>query len=103
MNELKINMYQICYSEDTLRNLSNGFLVLDNLNNERPDWMEYWPIRKFLLNNVLNENSYYGFFSPKFQQKTGHDAETFKKACDGLTNNYDVIFCSPQPEVGCFF
>jgi 2-polyprenyl-3-methyl-5-hydroxy-6-metoxy-1,4-benzoquinol methylase len=103
MNELKINMYQISYSEDTFKNVSNGFLVLDNLNNERPDWMEYWPMRKFLLTNVLDENSYYGFFSPKFQQKTGHNAETFKKACNSLSENYDVIFCSPQPEVGCFF
>jgi hypothetical protein len=24
-----------------------GYRMLDNLANERPDWYEYWPIRRF--------------------------------------------------------
>jgi hypothetical protein len=53
-----------------------GFLQLDNLANERPDWREYWPIRKYLLNNQLEDNTWYGFLSPKFKEKTGLEASS---------------------------
>lgn len=65
------NIYQIFYSNLTKNQNDHGFLQLDNLANERPDWREYWPIRKFLIENELDANSYYGFFSPKFMEKTG--------------------------------
>lgn len=65
------NIYQIFYSDLTKNQNDHGFLQLDNLSNERPDWREYWPIRKFLIENELDSNAYYGFFSPKFMEKTG--------------------------------
>lgn len=43
-----LHIHQIFYSDDTRRTLDPGFIPLDNLANERPDWREYWPIRKFL-------------------------------------------------------
>ncbi|MEI7532234.1 MAG: hypothetical protein WCK52_09920 [Betaproteobacteria bacterium] len=68
MTQSKI--YQIYYSKETQASNDQGFLQLDNLSNERADWSEYWPIRNFLLSNELDESSFYGFFSPKFKQKT---------------------------------
>lgn len=63
-------IHQIYYSEATRSANDKGFLGLNNLPNERPDWREYWPIRKYLTENQLNNRDYYGFFSPKFGAKT---------------------------------
>ena len=71
---MKNQIYQIYYSEATKAQNDLGFLPLDNLANERPDWREYWPIRNFLLKNELAENTSYGFFSPKFKDKTNLEA-----------------------------
>jgi hypothetical protein len=62
-------IYQIYYSEATKAHNDPGFLPMDNLANERPDWREYWPIRNYLLNNNLEEDTRYGFLSPKFEAK----------------------------------
>ncbi len=47
-----------------------GFIPLDNTANERPQWREYWPMRKWAQENEFEEDTYYGFFSPKFHKKT---------------------------------
>ena len=62
--------YQILNHYTSRQDLDPGFDVLDNSTNERPDWYEYWPIRKFLLNGPLDEDAFYGFLSPKFRLKT---------------------------------
>ena len=66
----QIYIHQIYYSDETQAQLDKGFLPLDNTNGLK-DWYEYWPIRKFLQKNKLDDNAYYGFFSPKFTEKTG--------------------------------
>ena len=43
-----VHIYQILNYYTPREALDPGFLVLDNSSNERPDWYEYWPIRKFL-------------------------------------------------------
>jgi len=90
---MNCSIYQIYYSEETKQNNDLGFLQLDNLANERPDWREYWPIRNFLLNNELEDDRYYGFFSPKFKQKTNLDASEVYKFIEA--NQADVIHFSP--------
>ena len=70
-----IFIHQIFYNAYTEKSLDQGFIPLDNSDNVRPDWREYWPIRKYLINNELNENDLYGFFSPKFKEKTGLSAD----------------------------
>ena len=65
-----VRIYQILNHYTPREDLDPGFGVLDNSANERPDWFEYWPIRKFLLNEALDEDAYYGFLSPKFRHKT---------------------------------
>src|SRR5580698_8445735 len=69
-----VHIYQILNHYTSRQDLDPGFGVLDNSANERPDWFEYWPIRKFLLGEVLDENAFYGFLSPKFGLKIGLSA-----------------------------
>jgi len=64
----EIFIYQIYHKGSG--NLDPGFRVLDNSSSERQDWFEYWPIRKFLLSEILQEDAFYGFLSPRFKEKT---------------------------------
>ncbi len=88
------HIFQIYYSEQTRRTLDSGFIPLDNMTNERPDWREYWPIRNFLLNHPLNEDDYYGFFSPKFKEKTGLSAVEVKDFISSCREDVDVVIFS---------
>ncbi|RKP45609.1 hypothetical protein [Trinickia fusca] len=90
----RIEIHQIYYSEDTRAQVDPGFIPLDNCG-QRPDWREYWPIRKFLLSNTLDENTRYGFFSPKFHGKTKLDSAATKAFIDSAPRDADVIAFSP--------
>lgn len=96
-------LYQICYSQQSQSELDPGFAALDNLANERPDWREYWPIRRFLLSEQLDAESYYGFFSPKFRAKTGLDAGTVRAFIRGQCAAADVISFSPYFDQMAFY
>jgi len=89
------SIHQIYYSEQTRSEVDPGFLPLDNLLNERPDWREYWPIRRFLMTQELEPDRYYGFFSPKFAQKTGLTAEAVHEFIRQQDGSADVISFSP--------
>jgi hypothetical protein len=67
-----LRLFHIAYSPATAASCPPGFELLDNLANPRPDWYEYGPVRRFLLREPLDPGTFYGFFSPKFQAKTGH-------------------------------
>ena len=94
----KAEIYQIFYSAETRAQLDPGFLALDNLSNERPDWREYWPIRRFLLNHTLTPDTYYGFLSNKFGTKTGFNSATVHELIDRHGGDADVISFSPYIE-----
>ncbi len=98
-----VKLFHISYSQETLKEVPEGFRVLDNLDNPRPDWFEYWPIRKYLKENKLNKDNYYGFFSPKFYLKTGHDFHSLKEKLSSIDEKNELIFICPQPEVGGIF
>lgn len=100
---LGIHVYQIYYSEQTLRDNDHGFISLDNLANERPDWREYWPIRNYLLTNSLNDDDYYGFFSPKFKTKTNLGATAVYDFIQAHKLEADVFLFSPFFDQGAFF
>lgn len=94
-------IYQIYYSEQTKTHNDSGFRGLNNLQNARPDWSEYWPIRDFLLRTELRDDCYYGFFSPKFKEKTGLNA---KVVFDFLDNSsQDIVAFSPYFDQSAFF
>jgi hypothetical protein len=65
------------------------------MRNERPDWREYWPIRKFLLSTPLEERDCYGFFSPKFRAKTGLDSVKVADFVARHSGNADLMLFSP--------
>jgi hypothetical protein len=97
------HIFQILNHYTAREALDPGFGALDNSSNERPDWFEYWPIRKFLLNEVLDEAAFYGFLSPKFRTKTNLAAvqvADFIRHCDSAT---EVILFSPSIHSGAQF
>jgi hypothetical protein len=99
----KAQIFQIFYDEETKNSLDPDFLPLDNFENSRPDWREYWPIRNFLLNNSLDEDCFYGFFSPKFKEKTGLTAKDCYGFVEQKSADLDVICFSPLFDLGAWF
>lgn len=100
---MKTNIYQICYNEETKKSRDIGFLSLDNTENQRPDWREYWPIRNHLLNELLDEDALYGFFSPKFKAKTGLSSDECFRFIYSQPRDIDVVSFSPFYDLGAFF
>jgi hypothetical protein len=94
---------QIFYSDATRQKLDPGFIPLDNLANLRPDWREYGPIRAWLQGNVLNENDHYGFFSPKFRDKTGLDSSAVQAFISQTVEPPDVFLFSPFFDQSAFW
>ena len=99
-----ISLFYIAYSEATLHAMPAGYQLLDNMAHERDDWREYWPIRRFLLEQALDEQTWYGFFSPRFKEKIGLDpAQVVDFVQAAAANGADVCTFSPQPDMGAFF
>jgi len=99
----QVHLFQIAYSQETLGRVEEGFQLLDNLTNERPDWFEYWPVRNFLLGQKMVEESFYGFFSTRFRLKTGLSAALVHQFVRQHADKADVVIFSPQPDMGAFF
>jgi hypothetical protein len=101
MTSFKI--FQIFYNEPTKLLLDPGLLPLDNTANERPDWYEFWVIRNFLRNNTLDENSWYGFLSPKFNKKTGIASKDIFAFLEIVKDQSDVALISyPWDQIAYF-
>ena len=98
-----VHTYQILNYYTSPQDLDPGFEVLDNSTNERPDWYEYWPIRKFLLNESLDENAFYGFLSPKFKLKTNLSAAEAMDIIRGSDAATDVVLFSPSIHNSAFY
>lgn len=92
---IQCKIHQIYYSEQTRLELDPGFVPLDNSANERPDWREYWPIRRFLRDGDLAPDCYYGFFSPRFRLKTTLTADAVHEFVRQQDGSADVISFSP--------
>jgi hypothetical protein len=91
-----MHIYQILNHYTSRQELDPGFEVLDNCANERPDWFEYWPIRRFLLQEALDEDAFYGFLSPKFGLKTSLNSEVVREFILAAGSATDVILLSPS-------
>ena len=70
MNTPKIEIYQIYYNEATRQSLDPDFIPLDNTHGPK-EWYEFYPMLQFLNTHELDDDTYYGFLSPKFFEKTG--------------------------------
>ena len=86
---------QIYCDERSRLELDPGFLPLDNTANLRPDWFEFCVIRDFLLRTTLQEDSWYGFLSPKFRHKTGFTSDDVRKFLEACGPHADVALFSP--------
>lgn len=89
------HLYQIAYSEETWQMVPHNVLPLDNRANERPDWAEYWPIRRFLQNETLDENALYGFVSPRFAEKMLCTTDEIIDFISSAPDDVDVVAFSP--------
>lgn len=98
----KIFIFQIFYNAQVKGELDPGFIPLDNEANIRSDWREYWLMRNYLLSNDLEEESLYGFFSPKFKQKTGLQAADCYKFIGDNHESIDVFSFSPFFDIGAW-
>ncbi len=99
----RIEAFQICYSAESAQSVPAGFKALNNLDNARADWREYWPIREYLLNNTLEDGVLYGFVSPKFSYKTGLDYQAVQSFVEKQYQGEDMVFFSPFWDLGSFF
>ncbi len=95
--------YMVGYSEATYAAIEAPFLPLDHRLNERSDWQEYWPIRRFLLEEKLDDSAYYGFLSPRFTEKTGLNGHALLRYMAEVPASIDVVLISPQADMGAFF
>jgi hypothetical protein len=104
---MNIELYQVAYDERTRAMVeASGFRMLDNTAGERPDWYEYWPIRRFLSSRVLQDDTWYGFVSPRFGEKTGLGPREVESVVAGLAaagDPPDLVLFSPQPDMGALF
>lgn len=98
-----VELFCIVYSEETLSGADPEFSIMNNIDSEKNDWREYWPIRNFLLRETLDTNCYYGFLSPRFNEKTGLTPKKIKDYMNTFSDDIDVFSFSPQPDMGAFF
>lgn len=98
-----IHLHQIAYSDASRAQIPAGWLHLDNMDNARPDWYEYWPVRRYLMTKPLDETAFYGFFSPKFCAKTQLSFDDVQRFVAQHAATADVLLFSPQPDMGAFF
>lgn len=86
-------IFQIYYDEESRQQLDPAFIPLNNLDNQRPDWSEYWPIRRLLAKEKFADDTYLGFFSPRFAAKTGMSGSAVQAAV--AESPADIISFSP--------
>ncbi len=99
----RVSLHHIAYSPETLAQVPAQFMVLDNRANARPDWREYWPMRQHLLQHTLEDDVFYGFFSPRFSHKTGLDHEKIRDFVHRHGQQHDVLIFSPFWDLCSFF
>ncbi len=102
MNE-RAEIYQIYYSNDSARMIDPGFIPLDNLTNERPDWREFWPIRNFFAQQAVEPSKFYGFLSPRFFQKTGLTSSDVSAIVASAPDDLHVVSLSPFSDHASIF
>ncbi|WP_431821059.1 hypothetical protein [Burkholderia sp. F1] len=99
---MKNFVHQIYDSPETRAVLDPGFIALDNTG-QRPEWPEYWPIRRFLTENTLDPEARYGYLSPAFHQKTSLTADQVHQFLATTSDDVDVVTFSPCFSSGALF
>ena len=95
-------IFQICYAPEIRPRLDAGFQITGDESNPRPEWFEYWHIRNFLKSEILDENTFYGFLSPRFTEKTNLGSEQVYRFIESHSDS-DVILFSPYLDQSALF
>lgn len=88
---MKINIFQICSDGVETDGVASGFVGLFPPRGAQTGWGEYLAIRHFFLNNPIDDDAVYGFFSPGFFADSGLTAADVtgyiesKPDCDAYT------------------
>lgn len=98
-----MHLFQIRPHYAAAQDLDPGFTALDNAADSRPDWYEYWPMRKYLLHNALDESEFYGFFSPRFKHKTNLSAAQVRQFASAAEPSTEVVMFSPSIHNSAYF
>lgn len=97
----KICIFQIYYDAKSRLALDFAFEPMNNSNNERPDWFEYWPIRS-IQQQMLDDDTYHGFLSPRFGTMTRLSCATVESFARS-SGHADVLTFSPFPDQASFY
>ena len=95
-------IFQICYAPEVRPRLDPGFQITGDESNPRPEWFEYWHIRNFLKSEILDENTFYGFLSPRFKEKTNLRSDQVYRFIERHSDS-DVILFSPYLDQSALF
>lgn len=90
-----IFVYQIYYDDKTRAEVEPGFKPIDNTHSLHPELFEFWVILKYLRENDLCDDTWYGFLSPKFNTKTGLTAQFVENYLSSRDPSTEVCLFSP--------
>lgn len=103
MTRMNLHLFQIYYDDASYQSLDGGFIPLDNCRSTHPDWYEFWPIRQYLKSTELQDDDWYGFFSPKFERKTGFRAEQVRSIIEAHADDFQVALFSSTWDFIAYF
>jgi len=98
-----IFVYQIYYDDKTRSEVEPGFIPIDNTHSLHPELFEFWVILKYLRENELRDDVWYGFLSPKFNAKTGLTAQFVGNYLSSRDSSTDVCLFSPAWDQLAYF
>ena len=88
-----MKIFQIYYNDKTKSILDKSFLPLNNSKPQHKDWFEFEIMHKYINNNQLEENTWYGFLSTRFVEKTNIKPENLIKLLNN-NNSFDLCLCT---------
>jgi hypothetical protein len=66
---MNYKLFQICFTEDQLKDVDPLFTPFDNIANEHPELREYHNFIKAVDNNIVEGLDAWGFFGPRWKKK----------------------------------
>jgi hypothetical protein len=98
-----LKIYQIFYDPVSRAQLDPGFFPLNNAYSKTPELYELSVIREYFSRYALDNETWYGFFSPKFQLKTGLNASDVKRFYNCHKDDNEVMLFSSGWEQITYF
>ena len=102
VDQKKVKLFQIFYDSETASQIQSGFEPLNNTDGPA-DFFEIYPIFKYLKSNEISEDKWFGFFSPKLQEKTQITSEDVCQEIQEIDEQYDVCSFSAHWSDIAFF